>query len=247
MNVSNALNAGSLAVTGAILLHGLSRPQPGRSNDTARIATLHPVSDGAGGRPVIGAGRVIDSSDLATVVRGLAGGRGLPFLSGNVLASNANTMVWWRPSAPARVWFNVKKDERLGKRTGITPQPSLVFVVKGERFSVFAVKGQERPTPQTMLFQAPYMNVNEAGAICVGQANVPKSVSPEAIAGFEEAFFSSRFTHPNVHIDARLVKRKGGSHALWADLLDGKHRKFPEAVLVPLSDTLGSLLTSYAQ
>lgn len=242
MMVSNGLDAGKLAVTSAILLHGLNKPRPGQGDEGARVATLHSVTDGAGGRPVIGAGRVIDSSDLATVVRGLVGGRGLPFLSINVLATNSNTLVWWRPSAPARVWFNVKDDPRLGKRTATTPQPSLVFAARGSNFSVFAVKGTERPTPQTKLFQAPFMNVNEAGAICVGQANVPREVCPEALAGFEEAFFSSRFTHPNVHIASKLVKRKGGSHALWADLLDGKHRKFPEAVLVPLPYTLGDLL-----
>lgn len=154
------------------------------------------------------------------------------------LAKGDGYHLWWLPPGNRRVWF---KTDEFGKRNGVTPHPGLVFMVCEQGWKVYAIKGKERPTADTALYVAPYLNVWEGGGICTGTANTPKGKAAAQPEAWEAPFFESEFTHTNYH-RTKCTEFKGGIYALWQSLLDGKHKKFPERTLVPQGCTLQGLL-----
>lgn len=162
----------------------------------------------------------------------------------NVLFVAGDLILWWVRPAFRHVAFRVseKDAERLGaaERGESVPHPGLVFAASSREWRVWAVKGSQRPTLATPLFQAPYFNVDAHGHICQGSVPKPDGSTAEKIDAWNDAFFRSYFTHPNVA--AKLVRYPGGSFALWRQMLDGRFGRFPQRVLVPLNATLGDLL-----
>ena len=126
----------------------------------------------------------------------------------------------------------------LRASSGQAPNPALIWAVRRGHWYVWAVKHGPY-VPRTELFQAPYMNVWSSGEICTGNARLPRHFSPEVIAGFEQAFFESRFTHPNTNV---LTAFDGGVYALWAAMLSAGDEPFPDDTLVPLNLTLGDVV-----
>jgi len=242
MRVINGMVRSGYAVSAAILVHtrsGLS------SGNAPGFATLHEVNT-KGDRPEILGGSVLGASTLEQMLVGLAPERGLTFIEDRMLASSSNALVWWRKPAPARMWFNTSEDDALGQSQGVAPQPGLVFAATGDGWSVWAVKGTERPGRETPMFQAPYYNVANTGAICVGNVTTPRGYGSEVASEYEAAFWGSRFTHSNVQIKRQLTRWRGGCSALWLSLLAGKHKAFPERALTPLKATLGDVIEQLA-
>lgn len=238
MKVVNEMRGQEMGITHAVLLHGGFRGgQRGK-----RFATLHEVDTGKDGRPMISAGVVASRSSLELVMGDLSGRVTLEFIDERILALSANAVVWWRKPSSARVWFNTRESSKLKGRTGVVPQPGLVFAVTESGWFVWAVQGDQRPDPATALFQAPYMNVWSGGRICSGQAKLPTGIGPDVCSAYEESFWSSRFTHANIHTPKLLTAWKGGIEALWCSLLDGKHKSFPLQALVPLHMNVEQLL-----
>src|ERR1035437_2468687 len=99
------------------------------------------------------------------------------------------------------------------------PHPGLVFAACSKVWSVWAVKGDHRPRPDSMLYQAPYFNVWDGGRICQGNVEVPDGTTAEKIDAWNAAFFNSFFTHPNIH--KNLAKYRGGAYKFWKDMLAG--------------------------
>lgn len=200
-------------------------------------ATLHQIEHRAKGGPVLGAGIPATKEGCAEFASAMAEQSAFAgFLSPELLYVAPRIVAWWRPPTKARVWFATEdiKDPKkhMGTRSAITPHPGLVFVLADDRWYVYAVKKSDRPGPETPLWRAPYFNVWQSGHICEGNLERPKRVTPATIASFERAFFDSRFTHPN---DSGQTRHKGGIYQLWRELLDGKHREFPGASLVPIA------------
>lgn len=216
--------------------------------NTASV-TIHPVAHGPQGAR-IAAGRPATRRELARlldVTRARKQSPAVHFLPATVLAAGADYLVWWCPPQRRAVWFN-SPESILGQRQAIVPHPGLVFVAmpKAKVWNVFAVKGMERPTPETPLYQAPYFNVWEDGRICEGNVATPKTATPGDIAAWEDAFFRSEFTHANVGQRGRLVRGRRKPDVFWQALLDGKYRRFPERVLVALPFRLAQLLSAVA-
>ncbi|WP_354677946.1 PRTRC system protein B [Cupriavidus plantarum] len=221
-----------VALQGAILLYGEG---PGQFS----YATAHRMVSDASGRPVIGAGVPLNRMALIHAVRQVAA-NALPkgeFLTPNVLSISATTVTWWCPAASRRVFF---KCEEFGERNAIVAHPALVFQASHSGFSVFALQGEDRPLPETALFEPPYFNTWDHGRICIGSAQVPKQIDVASISGWEEGFFNSAFTHPN-HGGKRVAYERG-VYAFWQDMLDGKFPDFPKQVLVPMKLTLAQLI-----
>lgn len=245
MQVINALDRMDIAPRQAILVHAPGSTMTGGRAST--FATLHPVESEPGQRPVIGAGRVLGPAELELALGQLNPARQLAFLPATLLASSAAALVWWRPPAPARMWFHCADDADLRERTGVAPQPGLVFAaLPGRHLFVWAVPGAARPEPATVLLRAPFMNVWEDGRVCTGNAALPRDVLATSMAGYEQGFWESRFTHPNVHGKNALVRWRGGSHAFAKAMLSGRYRAFPERALVPLRLTLADALKALA-
>lgn len=208
------------------------------------IATIHPVEE-IDGEAVIGAGQAMTpraAMDLARAFLKRAAHCG--FLPEIVLFIEGDLIVWWLPPGRSHIAFKVSKEHELalgGRERGETvPHPGLVFAASSRVWGVWAVKGAQRPSPTTALYQAPYFNVNGQGSICQGNVPMPEGTTVEKIVAWNEAFLHSYFTHPNVA--GKLVSYRGGAYAFWKDMLDGKFQKFPERVLVDVKTTLGKLL-----
>lgn len=196
------------------------------------FATLHPV-ERHGKRLRLGAGTPATKDACATLARALGAASTLSgFVPPSLLYLGARSLVWWRPPGPATVYFDTTKaaagDQasdksgaaRIGKRSGRTLHPGLVFAVASGKWYVYATAGGDRPGPGTRLLRAPYFNVWANGEICTGNVRLPDTLSTAALAQYETAFFGSEFTHPNVHGRERLVRAPADPYAFWRDLLD---------------------------
>ena len=232
----HAPSDGVLALDAAVLIY--------RGASGSALATLHDVHH-VEGEAVIGAGQPMTPRKAIELSRALLkrvahGG----FLPANVLYMDGDLILWWEPPARRHVTFRVADshaDLFGGRERGESvPHPGLVFAASTRVWRVWAVKGRERPTPQTALYQAPYFNVNGQGQICQGNVPRPEGTTIDKIQIWNAAFFRSYFTHPNV--PAKLVKHRSGAYAFWRELLDGRFERFPERVLVPAKSTLGELL-----
>ncbi|MBU2766691.1 PRTRC system protein B [Acidithiobacillus ferrivorans] len=142
----------------------------------------------------------------------------LQFMPERVLAFSANprSMIWWLPSHERTVWVMLNKDLASASQEQATTvrvkHPPLIFMRRANnKFSVFAMKENVRPTPTTMLYRPPYFNMSNTGELCVGSTPFPDVISPDTATAFEDAFFGSIFTHPNT----QTTTYPGGDYALW--------------------------------
>ncbi|HZF19466.1 MAG TPA: PRTRC system protein B [Burkholderiales bacterium] len=217
-------------------------------------ATLHDIQ----GDPTalrLGAGRPATKEACADLARKLGAMASLSgFVPPELCYLGARSIIWWRPAAKTTVFFDTRtaaagdqeEDQTaaklIGKRSGSTPQPALVFAVGSGGWHVFALRDSNRPAPGTKLCRAPYFNVYSSGEICEGNVRLPEQLSPSALAEYERAFFDSNFTHPNIRGKDRLVNHKGGAYAFWRQGLDRAWGdRFPVEALVPLDLTLQGL------
>lgn len=211
------------------------------------FATVHEVQQtGKGGQPVIRPGVLATTEGLMAALRTLLpeSQRGTGLLPETMLATGVDHMVWWVKPTTRQVWFSCK--ELGGERSAIVPNPGLVMAVTEGKWYVWAVKGNQRPTPETPLYLAPYFNVWSSGQICVGSTAVPKGKHKQSTTAWEDAFFGSFFSHPNVRAPEKLVK-KGSEFKFWQDMLAGKYAKFPEGMLVENRHTLQSAFNQIIQ
>lgn len=215
---------GALRLSKAVLIY------EGQSGGA--FATLHDIED-IDGLPTIQSGKAMTPRAALRLAREL--GKGVAqggFLPETVLYMDGDLLLWWVPAAKRQVWFRAG-DIGPADRGEVVPHPGLVFAASSQHWSVWAVKGLERPTPDSALYQAPYFNVDASGGICQGNVAIPHNATgttAEKIGAWNDAFFNSYFTHPNVH--KGLVSYRGGACQFWRHLLDGKFSVFPEKVLV---------------
>lgn len=231
--ILTATRSHDVALQGAILLYG-------RSVAEFSYATAHRIEpDAKTGRPVIGAGTPLNRQALIQAVRQVAEAS-LPkgeFLTPNVLSISPTAVTWWCPPGHRRVFF---KCSEFGECSAVVPHPGLVFQAAHTGFRVFALSGEDRPVPASLLHEPPYFNTWDNGKICIGSAHVPKQIDVASIAGWESGFFDSAFTHPN-HGNPR-VKFERGPYAFWKDVLDGRFTDYPKQVLIPMKIKLADLI-----
>jgi PRTRC genetic system protein B len=204
------------------------------------FASVHSI-DASGKQPVILEGQAFTSEAAVRLALDLSssamkGG----FVPPELLYLDGNAMAWWVPPGRRHIAFRA---EQLGarERGEVVPHPGLVFLAEGgRRWSVWAVKGDGRPSEDTPLYQAPYFNVYENGGICTGNVRLPDGTTAERIHAWNKAFFGSFFTHPNVQ--GKLVNYRGGTFKFWMDMLNGRHHEFPEHALVSRQMTLADAL-----
>jgi PRTRC genetic system protein B len=216
-----------------------------RGGGDAAFATVHRIGLKQN-MPVILEGRALTPGGAVELARSLVQGaqRG-GFVPPGLLYMDGDRLAWWLPPARRHVAFRASE---LGapERGEVVPHPGLVFMVDGSRkWWVWAVKGVERPTEESLLYRAPYFNVWEDGGICVGNVALPDGTTAERIEAWNQAFFGSYFTHPNGR--AKLVASRRGAIGFWKDMLDRPPAKFPERALVPMKLTLGEALAAGRQ
>lgn len=200
------------------------------------FASVHDVEIEKGAA-VIQPGLAVSKTGLVEALKALQPEDAMPaeLFAENLLARGTDHLAWFCKPGKQQVWFDC---DELGKTTAQAAHPGLVFIVTSEAWHVFAYKGDGRPTPDTELYVAPFFNVWQGGKICVGNMDLPKGSNRFNTLAWEEAWWRSTFTHPNVHQQNELTKYRGGIFALWRKLLAGK--PFPETSLVKANETLGT-------
>ncbi len=214
-------------------------------------ASVHEVDEKGRIQP----GQPLEAGAIAPIMQTLSAKRRyVGYLPETVLYAEPDCMVWWMPATTRQVWFAcpfenaganaapavTRKEEEsgaqlLGNRSGRTPHPGLVFAVSQGRWYVRAVCVADRPHPGTDLYVAPYFNVWESSEICTGNVRLPDRCDASTLSQFEDSFFRSRFTHPNV---PQISRHPRGAYVLWDELLLNHHESFPVHHLRPAKQTL---------
>ncbi|MEF2265381.1 PRTRC system protein B [Janthinobacterium sp. LS2A] len=206
-------------------------------------ASSHPIDIDASNpeRRCIGAGTPMQRADLisfAAAIHTQTAHAG--FLPSNLLYTSPNLMAWLVPAAVRTTWFKTNCAQ-IGNAHGLAAHPALVFFAGRGGWHVFALRESARPTPDTSLYHAPHFNVNDSGRICTGNVQIPDNLGAEAMAGYENAFFRSHFTHTNRQ-KPRAVRGKGGLTALWASQLASPDADAMQRALVPAKETLRTVI-----
>jgi PRTRC genetic system protein B len=161
----------------------------------------------------------------------------------NVLARTPELIAWWSPAQRRLIFFGGGNAESAKLNGKMFPNPPLVFVIHGRELFVRALVEDRRPKADTRLRNAPYWNTDTNGRVCLGSMRVPAEVSAARIAGWENAYFASEFTHPSGAV--RLTTHPGGFRGLWASL--AQRKRFPVRFLVESNQTLRGFLQGVSE
>lgn len=217
----------------AILIYENTQQDYGGPSDI--FATVHDVRyDNE--VPLLEPGTLVSIDAVRYLNKHLSPVSGLELLSPHVLAANSETLVWFEP-ARERVMFYQTKDPLLTQLSGQAfPQPALLFIAGSQSLRVLALDANERPTPDSKLYAAPYWNTSTSG-VCLGSTSIPDSLSAQDTEGYSSGFFASAFTHGS----NTLLYRNwlGTMGELWQHIQQQGH--FPTEHLVPIEQTLGDL------
>lgn len=190
---------------------------------------------------MLGAGKPLTKrvlNGLLTLVVGKEALRPAGYIPENVLAfsqdiAGESNFAFWLPPCKASMYHSEISE------TLVVPYPGLVFFENNGFFAVFAVKGDQRPTLDTPLYQPPFWNVSHSsGSICTGNCKRPDKDASlmDRIEGWKSVWFKSLFSHS---LNEKYGKTTLGK--LWQGL-NGKN-KFSEKVLQDTNKTLRSVLT----
>ncbi len=113
----------------------------------------------------------------------------------NVIYESDQLLVWFKRRFVGDMWFrHGSKPQRLN-----VEWPPLLFALlkKKQSMYVFALGKNSRPNENSVLYNAPFMNINERGHLCQGTAHLPIDLSTQSITECESTLFDSQFTHVN--------------------------------------------------
>ena len=117
-------------------------------------------------------------------------------LSYQLLPGGKYKVVWFRPAEVRVVHFS----EALRIPTGKAKVPAMIYCTDGRSMDVYAMKQDARPKENSLLYNAPFFNVNDQGDVCLGSAKVKKPTDKTYSAMmkyWEDLFWLSEFTHVN--------------------------------------------------
>lgn len=122
------------------------------------------------------------------------------------------------------------------------PSPPLVWFGCGQNYRLYALNTLDYPNQHTILFQAPYPNVNATGGICWGSTGTVLHANHDAMDTMLERFFASGF---NTHLDNNRSRRKPSSVLdLWAELAKQQAESYPLDDLIACSIKLSELTST---
>ncbi|PWN64123.1 PRTRC system protein B [Chryseobacterium viscerum] len=148
-----------------------------------------------------------------------------------------NGVVIWYTKAMKREMFFAEKLEIPNGKANVPP---MLWVANRNRLFVYALTTNSRPTEKTVLYHAPFFNVYNDGAVCMGSVDVriKKTASlDEFTSAWENYFFNSYFSH--LMADHNPVN--GNCVSLWKKLVN-TDEPFPKDILLTNNQTLKNLL-----
>src|SRR5690554_1595020 len=150
--------------------------------------------------------------------------------------SKNGSVVWYTKAQERQLYFV----DNLGIPNGVARVPAMLWIANKSSLSVFALTTNRRPTAETSLCYAPFFNVYEDGAVCMGTVdiNIKNSASVEEFTtAWEDYFFNSYFSH----LLRSYNPIKGNCVNLWKKLTK-TGEIFPMDVLKKNNKTLKNLL-----
>lgn len=105
--------------------------------------------------------------------------------------------VWFRMGGSMKLYFNIR-ESKYPKQLSVMI-PKLIFLTKGS-LHIFAIKDMN-PDLNTILYEAPFPNINDNGGVCLGnvQPRITKSSFEDYIRIYENSFFASEFTSEHLN------------------------------------------------
>lgn len=153
-----------------------------------------------------------------------------------VAAQHREMVIWFTPAQARPLYFV----DRLGLENGTANVPAMLWMVKGKKLSVFALKSNRRPKEETRLYRAPFFNIYSDHTVCLGNVDrmIHESASLEAfMIAWERFFFHSYFSH----LLNGQSPVKGNCVNLWRRLVNSDS-PFPKEELKDSGLTLKKLL-----
>lgn len=199
------------------------------------FATLHEVKHRPNEAPYLCAGKSVTAGFLETLAKGLGASMAAEILPDYVLSRTPDLIAWWSRARLRLMFFGDGTTETKVLNGKMYPHPALVFMIQGRELFVRALAENRRPTADTRLCNAPYWNTDKHGRVCPGSMRVPGETGVASLAGWEDAYFASEFTHPSGAV--RLTSHPGGFVGLWSSLA-GRKRDFPVKFLAESKQTL---------
>ena len=145
-------------------------------------------------------------------------------------------VVWYSKTQLRNLLFI----ENLGIPNGKANIPPLLWIANRNKISVYAMNTSNRPTEKTSLYHAPFFNVNDNGAVCMGTVDISikKTASLEEFTtAWENYFFNSYFSH--LMLSHNPIK--GNLVSLWKKLTN-TDKPFPKEKLLKANKTLKNIL-----
>ena len=221
----------------------------GRRASEGEFATVHDIVSRGGTRPRLGPGSPITIEAIKAVAHRFGDQlRHKPqLLREQVLFCSDDLLVWWTPGGKRLCHFDVDWHKGLRGRSrlqGVSaqlPLPPLVWALRRtegrglwQGIYLWALLDDKRPGPQTKLWRAPLLNLNDDGLVCWGNGQVPKTRTQDAIESWEEAFFASTFTHFNQSMPFKGAR----SYEVLARMVASPPEVFDQKYLIPMNETL---------
>ena len=160
-------------------------------------------------------------------------------LSQNLLFVNPDITGYavWYTLPQQRELFFIKN---LGIPCGTAFVPAMVWKASRDKLQVFALKGKSKPNAKTELCHAPFFNIYDDGAVCMGNVhiNIDRNTHLEDfMAQWEKYFFGSYFSH----LIGSTIRTKQNIVTLWQKQV-ATNGKFPDEILIPCNLKLNQLI-----
>jgi len=102
--------------------------------------------------------------------------------------------VWYTPAQETNLFFV----DVLNIPSGKAKVPAMVWKATADKLAVYAIKGRAKPTAETALHHAPFLNIYTNGNVCMGtvKINIAQNTCLEDFMNqWETYFFNSYFSH----------------------------------------------------
>jgi len=177
--------------------------------------TMHKVKNGA-----LQIGEYIDPSRLKSVINECTNGKdnatGLHLNLPQVLVDNTDHLVWHTKASRRELHIRANG----GGIHASVYYPALLFIATKTTSSIriFALASSSRPRMDTILYNAPFHNIDGAGKLCLGSAPLPRFINSSTLPQIESAFFDANGTHTNnvKTLSISALKKYGSLFNYWS-------------------------------
>ena len=160
-------------------------------------------------------------------------------LPANILYVNQQAngyAIWYTPPQEVSLFFV----DGLHIPSGKYHVPAMLWKANADRLTIYGLKGKAKPTEQTKVCHAPFLNVYGSGQVCMGtvQINIGESTCLEEFTKkWEQYFFNSNFSHSISGNNST----KSNTTELWRSLA-GISKAFPQDELIKTGLTLKQII-----